>query len=159
MSQLLGGEVERQSKARQTSQLHPDHCDIAGYQYVHVHQRRQCKAKAHQHNYTYRKTLFSTYTCSTVASAQSSGLWTSRWLQGILGKYVGVSARLFRTALFCIDNLKWLIKTHEQNTPCDAKRKKMWSSGQLFQACWPSSAEHTTTSLSGTKSSHEKTCL
>ena len=32
---------------------------------------------------------------------------------------------------------------------CDAKRKKMWSSGQLFWACWPSSAEHTATSLSG----------
>ena len=25
----------------------------------------------------------------------------------------------------------------------------MWSSGQLFRACWPSSAEHTATSLSG----------
>ena len=39
-----------------------------------------------------------------------------------------------------------------KNTPCDAKRKKMGSSGQLFRACWPSSAEHTTTSLSGTTS-------
>ena len=27
--------------------------------------------------------------------------------------------------------------------PCDAKRKKMRSSGQLLRACWPSSAEHT----------------
>ena len=27
--------------------------------------------------------------------------------------------------------------------PCDAKRKKMQNSGQLFRACWPSSAEHT----------------
>ena len=35
------------------------------------------------------------------------------------------------------------------NIPCDAKRKKMRSSGQLFRACWPSSAEHTATSLSG----------
>ena len=35
------------------------------------------------------------------------------------------------------------------NRPCDAKRKKMWSSGQLFRACWPSSAKHTATSLSG----------
>ena len=34
---------------------------------------------------------------------------------------------------------------------CDAKRKKMQSSGQLFRACWPSSAEHTVTSLSGIK--------
>ena len=39
---------------------------------------------------------------------------------------------------------------HEKYTPCDAKRKKDVSYGQLFQACWPSSAEHTTTSLSGT---------
>ena len=35
--------------------------------------------------------------------------------------------------------------THEGIRPCDAKRKNMWSSGQLFRACWPSSAEHTTT--------------
>ena len=33
--------------------------------------------------------------------------------------------------------------------PYDAKRKKMWSSGQLFRACWPSPEELTTTSLSG----------
>ena len=36
---------------------------------------------------------------------------------------------------------------HEGIRPCDAKRKKMRSSGQLFRACWPSSAEHTVTSL------------
>ena len=39
--------------------------------------------------------------------------------------------------------------THMYQKPCDAKRKKMRSSGQLFRACWPSSAEHTATSLSG----------
>ena len=38
---------------------------------------------------------------------------------------------------------------HEGIGPCDAKRKKMRSSGQLFRVCWPSSAENTATSLSG----------
>ena len=47
------------------------------------------------------------------------------------------------------------VYTHEGIRPCDAKRKKMWSSGQLFRACWPSSAEHTATSLSGITS----TCI
>ena len=39
------------------------------------------------------------------------------------------------------------IMDHEGIRPCDAKRKKMQSSGQLFRACWSSSAEHTPTVL------------
>ena len=43
------------------------------------------------------------------------------------------------------------VHSHEGIRPCDAKRKKMRSSGQLVRVCWPSSAEHTATSLSGIK--------
>ena len=44
--------------------------------------------------------------------------------------------------------IKMVLHTYMKKIiPCDAKRKKMRSSGQLFRACWP--AEHTATSLSG----------
>ena len=47
---------------------------------------------------------------------------------------------------------------HEGIRPCYAKRKKMWSSGHLFRACWPSSAEHSYLNFSHKGYQERSTC-
>ena len=63
------------------------------------------------------------------------------------GEWMGLALGTITPIHVCFTH--WTQASHEGIRPCDAKRKKMGSSGQLFRACWPSSAEHTATSLSG----------